>query len=103
MLCAASSRERQKREAASRSTSAELLSLGPLLLGHDTGLEIHPRPKLDASESERDIEIQTGLRVSVSAIGVVVSLLSAIGAMVLFTLALRAWANARKKPDSHTP
>lgn len=81
------------------------MSLGPLLLGHDTQLEDTPCVKLNASKSQHGIKIQTGIfwqsgSVSVSVFRVVVYMLSAIGAMGLFILVLTAWSNLRKKPES---
>lgn len=60
-LYTASKGDRQKREAASGSNSVELVSLGPLLLGHDTQLEDTPSVKQNASTSQHGIKIQIGI------------------------------------------
>lgn len=105
-LYTASKGDRQKREAASGSNSVELVSLGPLLLGHDTQLEDTPSVKQNASTSQHGIKIQFGIfgsqSVSVAVFRVVVYVLSAIGAMGLVILVLTAWSNIRKKPESQS-
>lgn len=59
-LCTASNGDRQKREASKGSNSVELVSVGPLLLGHDPQLEDTACVTLNASKSQQGIRIQTG-------------------------------------------
>ncbi|XP_056870604.1 zona pellucida sperm-binding protein 4-like isoform X1 [Takifugu flavidus] len=76
--------DRQKREAASGSNSLELVSLGPLLLTSDAELEDTPCMKLTALFQ------------------VVLYMLSAVGAVVLFILLLTAWSSIGKKQESQS-
>lgn len=106
---AASEGERQRREVTSESNPVQLVSFGPLLLGHnDTELEDTPcvkqstsKPHLAENYSSHVVGTLNVFLCS-SVFQVTVYMLSGVGAGLLLILLFTAWSSIRKrqKPEA---